>query len=172
MDKDDSTLLEFDDSSSNASTSLSEAAVSATVIGSAYGFQSFGSVMPEVATPVEEPLSCENGTSSGTQSGTKGVVTNIIILPALDVTTPVTANTQTVSVIGYVVSSMGAGDGDSIGGESPNLFSVHHPRINRFLNHNKSSYDQGYNSDGNLPFWDPVAAEEDPETSPVSLPTH
>eukprot|EP00957_Ditylum_brightwellii_P042620 3227464-Ditylum_brightwellii.AAC.1 len=62
------------------------------------------------------------------------------------------------SLIGCLLSSTGILDGDSTSGDNPNPFPGHQPIINGFLNHTESSYDQGYNSDRNLPFWDPIAA--------------
>eukprot|EP00957_Ditylum_brightwellii_P149035 11347710-Ditylum_brightwellii.AAC.1 len=81
------------------------------------------------------------------------------------------------SLIGCSVYSTGTVDEDSTSGDNPNLFPAHQPIINQFLNNNESSYDQGYDSDRNLSFWDPIAAAEDPntymegeveETSPIS----
>eukprot|EP00957_Ditylum_brightwellii_P130017 9916160-Ditylum_brightwellii.AAC.1 len=46
-----------------------------------------------------------------------------------------------------------------------NNFPADQPIVHCFANHNKASYKQGYNSDGDLPFFDPIAAKnEDPDT--------
>eukprot|EP00957_Ditylum_brightwellii_P148032 11271507-Ditylum_brightwellii.AAC.1 len=70
---------------------------------------------------------------------------------------------QEQSVTGCSVSSTGTVNGESNSNENLNMFPVHQPIINYFLNHNKSSYDQGYGSDGNVPFWDLITAQEGPD---------
>eukprot|EP00957_Ditylum_brightwellii_P206712 15349602-Ditylum_brightwellii.AAC.1 len=208
-ENDENTILESDDASSNVSSCPSEGVHIATVIDYTYGLQSFGSVMPKVLPSMVQDLIYENGTGSGTQPKN---ITDVTMLPPLDVPTPHTTNTANAqevlysdaemphvankqpisditravrdvigdteeismshisdsgheeSLIGCLVSITGSVDGDSANGDNLNLFPTHQPIINQFLNHNKSSYDQGYDSDGKLPFWDPIAAAEDPDT--------
>eukprot|EP00957_Ditylum_brightwellii_P199514 15208554-Ditylum_brightwellii.AAC.1 len=181
-ENDERTILESDDALSNTSACLSEGVHAATVIGYAYGLQSFGSVMPKFLPSMVQDLSNENSASNCMQP--KGI-TDVSMLPSLDVPTPYTANTANAqeavysdveiscivnkrpisdftravrdiavdteelsskhtsnsgheqSLIGCSVSSTGTVDGDST---------------------------SGYDSDGNIPFWDPIAAAEDTNT--------
>eukprot|EP00957_Ditylum_brightwellii_P002319 178774-Ditylum_brightwellii.AAC.1 len=66
------------------------------------------------------------------------------------------------SLIGCSVSSTGTVDGNSTSDDNLFLFLAHQPTINPFLNHKELSYDQGYDSDRNLPFLNPIAAVENP----------
>eukprot|EP00957_Ditylum_brightwellii_P036395 2755427-Ditylum_brightwellii.AAC.2 len=89
LENDESTMLESDNTLSNASACLSEGVHAATVIGYAYGLQSFGSVMPEALSPVVQNLSHENGIGSGMQPKN---ITDVSMLPPLDGPTPITEN--------------------------------------------------------------------------------
>eukprot|EP00957_Ditylum_brightwellii_P095377 7265307-Ditylum_brightwellii.AAC.3 len=48
--------------------------------------------------------------------------------------------------------------------EGQNLFPSNQPIILCFANHDRMSYENSYNFDGNLPYWDPVSLNDDPDS--------
>eukprot|EP00957_Ditylum_brightwellii_P093326 7106980-Ditylum_brightwellii.AAC.1 len=76
-ERDESTILESDDASVDAFACASDSVQAVTVIGYAYGLQSFGSVMPEVLPPVVKILSRKNASSSDTANTQKAVYSDV-----------------------------------------------------------------------------------------------